>query len=124
MSGERDLNLRLAQGQVIQKQVQHHPISLDFEDTGELADQIAGRDKLLRSKLQQLAGNFLFDGCWSITGDQMALINQTDLVTAFRFIHIWSTDKDRQVIFASQVAEQIPELAPTDRIDAQGRFIQ
>jgi len=59
----------------------------------------------------------------SVGAPDCALIHQPDARTAFGFVHVRGADEDGDA-FDVQVAENVPELAARNRIDAVRRFIE
>src|SRR5689334_5253894 len=71
-----------------------------------------------------MTGNGCFNAYRSIAGDQLTCIDQADLRTALGFVHIGRTDEDGQALFSTEIAEQIPEFAAADRINAESWLIE
>ena len=56
-------------------------------------------------------------------GDQLAVINVSDVAATFRFIHVMRRDEKRDAM-AGEFEKQIPKLSARDGIDASGRFVE
>src|SRR5258706_4529162 len=60
-------------------------------------------------------------GC--AVGDELAVINVSDVAAALSFVHVMSGDKERDAM-TGKLEEKIPELAARDGIDARGGLVE
>ena len=56
-------------------------------------------------------------------GDELAVIDISDVAAALGFVHVVRGNKESDAV-PGELEQQVPKLAPRDRIDARGRLVE
>src|SRR6516165_547662 len=75
-------------------------------------------DGSLRLQVRQFA-----QGVGSAVGDQLSVIDVGDMAAAFGFVHVMCSYKESDAV-AGELEQQVPELAPRDRVNPGGGFVE
>ena len=82
-----------------------------------------GARLVLDDGLDHLAGEAAAQPVWRVEREQASLVQQRDTVAALGLVEVRRADENRDALL-EKLGEQLPELAPRDRIDAGGRLVE
>ncbi len=96
---------------------------LDVFDAGKRRQQLERRPRRVGDDLEQSPGEAGLEGGRAIDGEHAPLVQQRDARAPLRLVEVRRRHHDGEPV-AEELRQQLPELAPRDRIDAGRRLVE